>query len=140
MNFDPMIFIEQHLDAILIYGLPLMFMACDTLMKWFAGQRDFSSLPADASMAGLALFGGTATTLVARNMVPGGATIAAFFGFFGGLFLWFLCLWWTEAHRKKKKGNTLIKPDLRSFVIGAVVVALCWNGSRYLLTHFSFPI
>jgi len=66
MSFDPMIFIEQHLDAILIYGLPLMFMVCDTLVKMWAGQTDFSNLPADASMAGLALLGGTAATLVAR--------------------------------------------------------------------------
>ena len=66
MSFDPMIFIEQHLDAILIYGLPLMFMVCDTLVKTWAGQTDFSNLPADASMAGLALLGGTAATLVAR--------------------------------------------------------------------------
>ncbi len=140
MNFDPMIFIEQHVDAILIYGLPLMFMVSDTLMKMWAGQTDFSNLPADVSMAGLALLGGTAATLVARNMVPGSATIAAFVVFFICLIGWFRCLKYAEDHRKGKTGDTLIKPDLRSVAIGALVAALCWNGSRYLLTHFSRPI
>ncbi len=140
MNFDPMIFLEQHLDAILIYGRPLMFMACDTFMKMWAGQKDFSNLPADASMAGLALFGGTAATLVARNMVPGPTTAVAFVGFFIGLFCWFGCLKLAEIRRNGKTGNMLIKPDLRTFALGAFVAACCWNGSRYLLNHFSFRI
>ena len=140
MSLDPLIFIEAHLDDILIYGLPVMFMVLDTAMKALAGQKDFSGLPADASLAGLSLFAGTAATLVARNMVPGRATVSAFIGFFVALFFWFLCLKLTERHRKKATGDALLKPDLPSFALGALVVAFCWNGSRYLLNHFSFPI
>jgi len=140
MILDPFGFIESHLDTILTYVVPFAFVGVDTSMKSATGQKDFSGVPADASMAGLSLFAGTAATLIARNMVPGRATVVAVMAFFAGIFCWFKCLKRAETQRKGKKEGTVIKPDLRSYILGVIVVALCWNGSRYLLNHFSFPI
>jgi hypothetical protein len=143
MNLDPAqlwIFTERHLDSILTYGLPFLFLAGDTIMKWSTGQKDFSSLGADASLSGVALYVGTFLALIAKQVLPGTAAASAVILLFPSLLAWFFCLKLIEGHRKGRTGDMLVKPDLPSFILGVLVVSFCWNGSRYLLSHFNFPV
>ncbi len=141
MNFEELLILtERHLDTILTYGLPFLFVVVDTIMKLYTGQKDFSSLPADASMAGLALYAGTSAVLLAKQVLPGTAAVSALLWLVPCLVAWFSCLKLAERHRMGKPDTLLLKPDLPSLIVGALVVSFCWNGSRYLLNHFSISI